>query len=94
MIKLSILAHYSELSAYNGSWWSLRPLNDFFEEYLQGNFYDQCNRFTVYGIEIHGYNADTNQFYTMDIPELDELGINDIDEAYRQYFDVDESDQV
>lgn len=91
LIKLSILAHYNELSAYDGGWWSLRPLDDFLEEYLQGNFYDQCNRFKVNGIEIHGYNADTNQFYTMDIPELDELGIENIDDAYRQYFDVDES---
>ena len=90
LIKLSILAHYNELSAYDGGWWSLRPLDDFLEEYLQGNFYDQCNRFKVNGIEIHGYNADTNQFYTMDIPELDELGIENIDDAYRQYFDIDE----
>lgn len=92
LIMLSILAHYNELSAYDGGWWSLRPLDDFLEEYLQGNFYDQCNRFKVNGIEIHGYNADTNQFYTMDIPELDELGIEDIDEAYRQYFGADETD--
>lgn len=91
LIKLSILAHYRDLSAYDGGWWSLGPLDDFLEEYLDGNFYDQCNRFKVNGIEIHGYNADTNQFYTMDIPELDELGIEDIDEAYHQYFDVDES---
>lgn len=92
LIKLSILAHYNQLSAYDGGWWSLRPLDDFLEEYLQGNFYDQCNRFKVNDIEIHGYNADTNQFYTMDIPELDELGIDDIDEAYRQYFGADECD--
>ena len=91
LIKLSILAHYNQLSDYDGGWWSLRPLDDFLEEYLQGNFYDQCNRFKVNGIEIHGYNADTNQFYTMDIPELDELGIVDIDEAYHQYFNVEES---
>ena len=91
LIKLSILAHYNQLSDYDGGWWSLRPLDDFLEEYLQGNFYDQCNRFKVNDIEIHGYNADTNQFYTMDIPELDELGIEDIDEAYRQYFNVEES---
>lgn len=92
LIKLSILAHYDQLSDYDGGWWSLRPLDDFLEEYLQGNFYDQCNRFKVNGIEIHGYNADTNQFYTMDIPELDELGIVDIDEAYHHYFYTDESD--
>ena len=92
LIKLSILAHYNQLSDYDGGWWSLRPLDDFLEEYLQGNFYDQCNRFKVNGIEIHGYNADTNQFYTMDIPELDELGIVDIDEAYHHYFYTDESD--
>lgn len=92
LIKLSILAHYDQLSAYDGGWWSLGPLDDFLEEYLQGNFYDQCNRFKVNGIEIHGYNANANQFYTMDIPELDELGIEDIDEAYRQYFGVDETD--
>lgn len=92
LVKLSILAHYDQLSAYDGGWWSLGPLDDFLEEYLRGNFYDQCNRFKVNGIEIHGYNANTNQFYTMDIPELDELGIEDIDEAYRQYFGVDETD--
>ena len=92
LIKLSILAHYNQLSDYDGGWWSLRPLDDFLEEYLQGNFYDQCNRFKVNDIEIHGYNADTNQFYTMDIPELDELGIVDIDEAYHQYFGGDECD--
>lgn len=91
LIKLSILAHYNQLSDYDGGWGSLRPLDDFLEEYLQGNFYDQCNRFKVNDIEIHGYNADTNQFYTMDIPELDELGIVDIDEAYHQYFNVEES---
>ena len=91
LIKLSILAHYNQLSDYDGGWWSLRPLDDFLEEYLQGNFYDQCNRFKVNDIEIHGYNANTNQFYTMDIPELDELGIEDIDEAYHQYFGGDES---
>ena len=92
LIKLSILAHYDQLSDYDGGWWSLRPLDDFLEEYLHGNFYDQCNRFKVNDIEIHGYNADTNQFYTMDIPELDELGIVDIDEAYHQYFGGDECD--
>ncbi len=91
LIKLSILAHYRNLSAYDGGWESLGPLNDFLEEYLRGNFYDQCNRFKVNGIEIHGYNADTNQFYVMDVPGLGELGIEDIDEAYRQYFGGDES---
>ena len=92
LIKLSILAHYRDLSDYDGGWWSLGPLDDFLEEYLDGNFYDQCNRFKVNGIEIRGYNADTNQFYKIQIPELSELGIDDIDAAYRQYFGVEDEE--
>lgn len=90
LIKLAILEHYDDLSAYDGAWYNLGPLQDFLDNvYLNGFFYDPCNRFKIDGISITGYDAKKNKFYDLPIPSLKALGITNIDEAYEHYFDVD-----
>ena len=69
-----------------------QPLYLRYKEYLSGKFYAPCNRFSVDNIEIKGYDADRNQFYTIEMPDLEQLGIDDIDEAYKTYFNVENED--
>ena len=92
LIKLDILANHSQLSDYDGEWYNLGALDEFLKEYLSGKFYEPCNRFSVNNIEIKGYDADRNQFYTIEMPDLEQLGIDDIDEAYKTYFNVENED--
>lgn len=93
LIKLAILEHYDDLSAYNGAWFNLGPLQDFLEnEYLSGFFYEPCNRFKIDGISITGYDAKNDKFYNLPIPSLKDLGITNIDEAYEHYFNVEDED--
>lgn len=93
LIKLAILEHYDDLSDYEGAWFNLRPLQDFLDNvYLDGFFYEPCNRFKINGISITGYDAETDKFYDLPIPSLKDLGITNIDEAYEHYFPT-ESDE-
>lgn len=93
LIKLAILEHYDDLSAYDGAWFNLGPLQDFLEFYLRGFFYEPCNRFKVDGISITGYDAKNDKFYNLPIPSLKDLGIMNIDEAYEHYFNVEDEDE-
>lgn len=94
LIKLAILEHHDELSAYDGAWYNLGPLEDFLDNvYLSGFFYEPCNRFKIDGISITGYNAKKDEFYDLPIPSLKNLGITNIDEAYEHYFNVDGEDE-
>ena len=86
LIKLTILAHYRDLADYDYEWYNLGALNDYIEQLLDGNFYDQCNRFKINGVTITGYDAKKNEFYNIPIPSLKSLGIDDIDAAYDEYF--------
>lgn len=86
LIRLAILEHYDDLSAYDGAWFNLGPLQDFLEFYLWGFFYEPCNRFKIDGISITGYNAEKDEFYDIPIPSFKDLGITNIDEAYEHYF--------
>lgn len=86
LIRLAILEHYDDLSAYDGAWFNLGPLQDFLESYLWGFFYEPCNRFKIDGISITGYNAEKDEFYDLPIPSFKDLGITNIDEAYEHYF--------
>ena len=95
LIKLAILEHYDDLTAYDGEWFNLGPLQEFLDNvYLNGFFYDPCNRFKINGISIAGYDAEKDKFYDLPIPSLKDLGIGitHIDEAYEHYFDVDDED--
>ena len=92
LIRLTILANYSLLSDYDGEWYNLGPLEDYLKEYLDGFFYDPCNRFKIDDVNITGYDAEKNEFFEIDMPDLLELGIEDIDEAYHKYFDVEEGE--
>lgn len=93
LIKLAILEHYDDLSAYDGAWFNLGPLQDFLDNvYLDGFFYEPCNRFKINGISITGYDAEKDMFYDLPIPSLKDLGITNIDEAYEHYFPT-ESDE-
>lgn len=97
LIKLTILAHYSDLADYDYEWYNLGALNDYIEQLLSGNFYDQCNRFKINDVTITGYDAKKNEFYNIPIPSLKSLGIDDIDAAYDEYFpsnsDYDDDDE-
>lgn len=90
LTKLTILANYMLLDDYDGEWYNLGPLEDYLKEYLDGFFYDPCNRFKVDDINITGYDADKNEFFEIDMPDLLELGIKDINEAYHKYFGVED----
>lgn len=93
LIKLAILEHYDDLSAYDGAWFNLGPLQDFLDnEYLSGFFYEPCNRFKINGISITGYDAETDKFYDLPIPSLMDLGITNIDEAYEHYFSTEDDE--
>lgn len=94
LIKLAILEHYDDLTAYDGAWYNLGPLQDFLDNvYLSGFFYESCNRFKINGISITGYDAKNDKFYDLPIPSLKELGITNIDDAYEHYFNVDDNDE-
>ena len=94
LIKLAILEHYDDLSAYDGAWYNLGPLQEFLDDvYLRGFFYEPCNRFKINGISITGYNAKKDEFYDLPIPSPKDLGITNIDEAYEHYFDIDDEDE-
>lgn len=84
LIKLAILEHYKELSCYDGEW--LGSLDSILCFYLDGDFYDTCARFSVDGISISGYDARTGEFYEIPVPSLEQLGIKDLDAAYKYYF--------
>lgn len=90
LTKLTILANYMLLDDYDGEWYNLGPLEEFISEYLNGFFYDPCNRFKVDDITITGYDADKDQFFEIELPDLLELGIEDINEAYHKYFKVED----
>ena len=94
LIKLTILANFKDLSAYDGGWYSMGPLQEFMAEYVgYGLFHDVYNRFTVEDVIINGYDAEKGQYYTIPIPDQEDLGIDDIDEAYEKYFALcDEED--
>jgi hypothetical protein len=82
------MANYRDLECYDGGWWDVGKISDALEFYLDGNFYDPCNRFKIEDISIWGYDANTKSFYEMDLPEPDQLGIS-LDEAYEQLFDLE-----
>lgn len=90
LIRLTILTNYMLLDAYDGEWYNLGPLEEYLKEYLDGFFYDPCNRFKVDDINITGYDADKDEFFEIDMPDLLELGIDDINEAYHKYFDIED----
>lgn len=94
LIKLAILEHYDDLSAYDGAWFNLGPLQEFLDNvYLNGFFYEPCNRFKINDISITGYDAEQDKFYNLPIPSPKDLGITNIDDAYEHYFDVDGEDE-
>lgn len=94
LIKLAILEHYDDLSAYEGAWFNLWPLKEFLDNvYFDGFFYEPCNRFKINGISITGYDAKTDKFYDLPIPSLKDLGITNIDEAYEHYFPTENDDE-
>ena len=84
LIKLAIMEHYKGLSCYDGEWPS--RLDSIFCFYLDGDFYDKYARFTVDSISISGYDARTGEFYEIPVPSLEQLGIKDLDAAYKYYF--------
>ena len=93
LIKLAILEHYDDLSAYDGAWYNLGPLQEFLDNvYLNGFFYEPCNRFKIDGISITGYDAEKDMFYDLPIPSLKDLGITNIDEAYEHYFSTEDDE--
>ena len=88
LARLCVMANYRDLECYDGGWWDVGKISDALEFYLDGNFYDPCNRFKIEDISIWGYDANTKSFYEMDLPEPDQLGIS-LDEAYEQLFDLE-----
>lgn len=94
LVKLAILAHYDDLTAYDGAWYNLGPLEEYLDDvYLHGFFYEPCNRFKIDGISITGYDVKKDEFYDLPIPSLKDLGITNLDDAYEHYFNVDGEDE-
>ena len=93
LIRLSIMKHYREIDDWDGGWYNLGAMEDYISDnYLDGFFYDSCNRFGFDNISIEGYDADKDEFYTIDVPPPSQLGIQNITDAYHQYFDCGEED--
>ena len=88
LARLCVMANYRDLECYDGAWSDMYKIEEALEEYLEGSFYDPCNRFKIEGISVWGYDANTKSFYEMDLPEPDQLGIS-LDEAYEQLFDLE-----
>jgi len=91
LIRLSIMKHYREIDDWDGEWYNLGPMEEYISDnYLNGFFYDSCNRFGFDDISIEGYDADKDEFYTIDIPTPSQLGIQNITNAYHQYFNCED----
>ena len=87
LIKLAIMLNYRQIDDWDGEWFNLGAMEEYLSEnYLDGFFYDACNRFGFDDITIEGYDADKDEFYSVTIPELEDLGIKNITEAYHKYF--------
>ena len=87
LIKLAIMLNYQQIDDWDGEWYNLGAMEEYLSEnYLDGFFYDSCNRFGFDDITIEGYDADKDEFYSVVIPELEDLGITNITEAYHKYF--------
>lgn len=94
LIRLSIMKHYREIDDWDGEWYNLGSMEEYISDnYLNGFFYDSCNRFGFDDITVEGYDADKDEFYTIDIPAPSELGIRNITNAYHQYFDCGEDNE-
>jgi acyl carrier protein len=89
LAKLCVMAHYRDLERYDGAWWGMGGIREALESYIDGSFYDACNRFKIEGISIWGYDANTKSFYDMDLPEPSQLGMS-LDEAYESLFSCEE----
>ena len=94
LIRLSIMKHYDEIDDWDGGWYNLGPMEEYISDnYLDGFFYDSCNRFGFDDIRVEGYDADKDEFYTIDIPTPSEIGIQNITNAYHQYFNCEEASE-
>ena len=94
LIRLSIMKHYRAIDDWDGEWYNLSPIEEYISDnYLHGFFYDSCNRFGFDDISIEGYDADKDEFYTIDVPTPSQLGIRNITNAYHQYFNCGEADE-
>jgi hypothetical protein len=94
LAQLVILDNYRKLQDYDGAWYNVcRYLDTVLERYLHGTFYDCCNRFKVESISITGYDAEKDEFYTIPLPSLEEMGITDLETAYEHYFKQDDDDE-
>lgn len=89
LTRLCVMANYRDLKCYDGAWCDMYKIEDALEEYLDGSFYDPCNRFKIEDISIWGYDADTKSFYDMDLPKPSQLGMT-LDEAYESLFSCEE----
>lgn len=85
LAKLCVMANYRKLECYDGAWWDVGGIREALESYIDGGFYEPCNRFKIEDISIWGYDADTKSFYDMDLPKPSQLGMT-LDEAYEQLF--------
>ena len=94
LIRLSIMKHYREIDDWDGEWFNLSAMEEYLSDtYLSGFFYDACNRFGFDDIRVEGYDADKDEFYKIDIPTPSELGIQNITNAYHQYFNCEEASE-
>ena len=94
LIRLSIMKHYREIDDWDGGWYNLGAMEEYISDnYLSGFFYDSCNRFGFDDISIEGYDADKDEFYKIDIPTPSQLGIQNITNAYHQYFNCEEGSE-
>lgn len=89
LARLCVMANYRDLECYDGAWWHMDKIRDALDKYLEGSFYETCNRFKIEDIYVWGYDANTKSFYDMDLPEPDQLGMT-LDEAYESLFNTDE----
>lgn len=89
LARLCVMANYRKLERYDGAWWGMGGISEALNGYLEGSFYDACNRFKIEDISIWGYDANAKSFYDMDLPAPHQLGMT-LDEAYESLFNTNE----
>lgn len=95
LIDLCIVENCDKLKDYDYEWYNLDSIQEYLHKLWKGFLYEPCNRFMIRGVVINGFDGDTNEWYTItdfSMDKLKELGITDIDAAYKERFFNDEDD--
>ncbi len=87
LINLCIVNNYNKLEEYDYEWYNLPGMENYLQSLWNGFIYEACNRFKIESVEIKGFDGDSMSWYEIkdfSLNRLRELGITDINEAYRE----------